>query len=689
MKASKYILIIALLTSFGIVSKAQGVSTDSLQHDLAIIARSYGDSVVIRWAPASYQLWSLANKNGYILDRWTPGQTAFEQIAGPVLPYSLSDWKANADTTDTYVTAAAQALHGKQMVNPTESNALGRKLMAYEEQEGKLAFALLAAEFSTEAATGLGLRFVDTAVSEHNHFLYRVHIANSATDTAQVFIDARKVLQPNPVRQVNLEPQDGVINIIWNKELNDEVFSGYYIEKSSDGKNYKRLNNQPYISSQSPDAIEANVNNYSDSVSENNKTYWYRVIGITSFADEGLPSVVVSGKGKDLSPPKPPFAVIAKENDTQSIQVNWQAEPIEPDHAGYYVLKSFEVNGEYKIISGKEPLKGSATSFIDEHPWPHRPNYYKVVSVDDNGNQSESTAAMGLMKDDIPPAKPMGLIGQVDSLGIVSLAWEVNPEEDLKGYRVFKANSINREFVQITSGPIPGNFYLDTINLKTLTKKVYYKIAAFDFNYNPSEYSEVLELERPDYIPPVKPLMKQAQILTDTVRLEWISSSSKDVEKHVLFKKKGGEDWQLLATFTDSTNFFIDTDLLYGQHYQYVIEAIDENNLRSGKSKEASAFFRKSSVKTVNNLAGTFDQEQKSMKLSWQYEGSQNSKFIIFKGAIDGEMAFYASVSGEKRSFEDQSFYLNDAGYAYSVKVLLNNGRESGLSVPFEVVFEK
>ena len=173
MKSFKYQLIVGLLFICNL-SNAQESPTDSLQSDLSIIARSYGDSIVLRWAPSSYPVWTLANKNGYVLERWAPGDQEFKKVAGPIFPYSLKEWKAKADTTDMYVTTAAQALHGKQMVDPTESNAMGRKLMAYEEQRGRLAFALLAAEFSTSAADGLGLRYVDRDVKDHKRFLYRV-----------------------------------------------------------------------------------------------------------------------------------------------------------------------------------------------------------------------------------------------------------------------------------------------------------------------------------------------------------------------------------------------------------------------------------------------------------------------------------------------------------------------------------
>lgn len=48
------------------------VKSDSLPpaRNLQLIARSYGDSVVLRWAPAKATLWYFANKAGYSVLRY-------------------------------------------------------------------------------------------------------------------------------------------------------------------------------------------------------------------------------------------------------------------------------------------------------------------------------------------------------------------------------------------------------------------------------------------------------------------------------------------------------------------------------------------------------------------------------------------------------------------------------------------
>lgn len=679
--------VISCILSLSCIAMSYGQSiSDSLHHNLAMISRSYGDSVVLRWAPDSYHIWQLGNKYGYVIERWHEGLDQYEKIVGPMKPYTLAEWKQKADTTDVTVSIAAQVLHGKIRVDPNTSQAMGRKMMAHDEQNNRYVYAMVAAEFSIAAAKGLALRYCDKNLVGKSRFLYRLYIpvAGEGVDTVKIYVDTKKVYKPDLVREVSAVGKDRVVEIRWNRPLNDQAFTAYFIEKSSDGKRYVRLNRLPFISDLSiADGLQ---HVYSDSV-QNDKKYLYRVIGVTSFSDESLPSVPVEVSAGDLTPPLEPI-VSSREVANQKIEIRWKTEAKEADHDGFFVVRSASINGVYEVISVK--LKKTVRSFQDPNPSSVKPNYYKVVAVDKKGNRSESLSTMGLLSDEIPPIKPTGLMGSVDSLGIVSLAWNLGSEEDLKGYRVYRANGKNREFIQITKGPIPGNFYRDTVSIRTLSKKVYYKIAAFDYHYNPSEYSEILELERPDYIPPVRPVMKSYELKQDTIHVKWIRSSSEDVKEHILFRKQAGSDWTTLKVLSDSTTQYTDLAVGSGGEYRYAIEAVDQGGLRSGMSNEISVLYKKQLYrKNVLQLNGEFDKGEKAFLLSWLYDAPGKYKFLIFRGEHQGELKIYDSVEGQARSFKDNKFYSNQTGYSYAVKVLFEDGSESLLSEEVTVLFKK
>src|SRR5690606_36459751 len=219
----------------------------------------------------------------------------------------------------------------------------------------------------------------------HKRFIYRLYIpyAGEKIDTAKLYVDANHVYEPFPVREVRAEGKDLSIEISWNKPLNDQLFSAYYIEKSEDGKGFRRLNERPFRSDD--DVAEGLLHLYQDSVETNGKTYWYRVIGLTSFGDRGLPSSVVSAEAKDLTPPAPPVGDTYRESTDHTVIIEWKTAAVEPDHAGFYVLKSNTVNADFVQIA---ELKANVRSFTDPNPSAVRSNYSKVVAFDKYKNQS-------------------------------------------------------------------------------------------------------------------------------------------------------------------------------------------------------------------------------------------------------------------------------------------------------------
>ncbi len=73
---------------------------------------------------------------------------------------------------------------------------------------------------------------------------------------------------------------------------------------------------------------------------------------------------------------------------------------------------------------------------------------------------------------------------------------------DIRGFNVFYSNKPDHEFSLLTKTPLTDTVFRDTISLKTLTKKIYYKVVAVDYNSNYSKFSQILELKRPDVVPP-------------------------------------------------------------------------------------------------------------------------------------------------------------------------------------------
>lgn len=130
-----------------------------------------------------------------------------------------------------------------------------------------------------------------------------------------------------------------------------------------------------------------------------------------------------------------------------------------------------------------------------------------MAAIDTAGNESYSVFTYGMVFDSVAPSIPSNIKCSIDSNGVVNLTWDKPKEIDVFGYRVYFSNNANHAFINLTGKPIETNSYSDTISLKTLTKKAFYKIVALDFNYNHSKFSEAIEIKRPDKIKPQAPFL--------------------------------------------------------------------------------------------------------------------------------------------------------------------------------------
>jgi hypothetical protein len=281
-----------------------------------------------------------------------------------------------------------------------------------------------------------------------------------------------------------------------------------------------------------------------------------------------------------------------------------------------------------------------------------------------------------VMVDSIPPAKPVGLAGLIDTSGIVHLHWRRGKEPDLMGYLVYSANNANHIFTPVTKDFLADSTFADSITLATLTKHIYYKVVAFDKNRNPSSYSEILELKRPDKVPPVAPVFNNFRLTDSTVVLSWVTSSSEDVASQILYRREKGKDWVLYAKLTVKINSYIDPDVKKHAWYEYSLEAIDDAGLHSQKSFPVNVRIYDSGKRPdISDFKVTKSTDGKSLQLSWIYKEKGDYWFIIYRSVNGSDMITYRNLKGDQRSNTDN--YLTKGTFQYSIKAVYKDGGES------------
>jgi hypothetical protein len=676
---------------------ATGLPAVDFHAQIRILAESCGDSIILRWGPTDAQAWSILNRSGYLVERIDisqPNHPVRSVITPqPLKPWTLDHFKAVFGPNNKYAAIAAQCFYGKNFNSNLRQGQPGIRDKA-NVWKNRYAFAMQVADFDGEVAKAEGVRLTDTKVVKGGVYIYRVYTAqppvHGKIDTGNTLIQNQGRGLPARPRLGEIIALDRIAELHWPRN-GDERYSGFLIERSEDGTHFRSLTDLPYLASL-PDTNMAKKDSahahlaallkanelYIDSLPLNYHKYYYRIRGVNAFAEWSGWSDTVTTSGRDLTPPSPPVVQTPRFTKGNTLVVRWKKPVREPDFKGYVVSRSHNAAaGPYTALNNVV-LPPSATEFTDTGAFAHGQNFYMVVALDTAGNMGTSLPAMGLVPDNTPPGTPQGLRGFIDRKGLVHLSWRTNPEEDVKGYKVYFANAANHVFSQITIHPTPDTTFTDSITLHTLTKSIWYKVVAVDWNNNHSPYSPAVSLKKPDLVPPVAPLAEKVYVDTAGVQIDWIQSSSEDVVRYLIFRKEAKGPWVVLASRRhDSSKIrfhFTDTSVKPFVAYSYTAEAIDDDSLHSGRSRAVDA-----SVKTIpdlpalRTLTAEYDSKGRQVRLRWQYANTGNYFFVLYKGTTT--LSRYRSLGADKTEYIDNDLPAGGSGVAYAIQVMFRDKR--------------
>ncbi|MCO6482794.1 MAG: hypothetical protein J5I62_08370 [Flavobacteriales bacterium] len=663
--------------------------SDTVRAAMHVIARHYGDSIVVRWAPGSSAAWLLANPEGYMFRRqvFRRGErnefTLVDSSSTMLKPWPMELWARGIEATgDSLALIAAQMLHGKTMAfnSGRKGNSMAEILDKYTEQENRFAYALMAADQSRLAADGLALRMVDKHVQKGLHYLYTVRpVGGQAalrSDTGRVLLNDRQIHLPDTFPALNAVAGDRVIHLFWPEGGPLLPYSSYVVERANDGSNFKRLHHRPFISGQKRDPGMPQSVRYDDSVAVNYHKYTYRVSGIDAFGDLSLPSPPITVMAVDLTPPTAPVVTAIGNTPEGGIRFAWEKNEPEADLNGFMVGRGTNMDGPFEPLI-KDLLPRDAREFTDRQPAPGVPNYYIVAAVDTAGNAGRSLPAYRSVDDRTPPAEPVGLAGNIDSLGRVSLSWRWNREPDLAGYRVFFSNSPHDVPTPAHGQMLSDTLFSDSTTLRTLTKHLYYQVIAYDRSMNASPPSDLLKLDRPDTIAPMPALIHDFSIGKNGVTIHWHPSASEDaVRQQVLRQADSTGTWQRMADLPPADSAYSDTTVVPGARYAYTLETFDAGGLSSGRSFPLRAYIpRSTGDAAIRGLKAELMQD--SVVLAWAPPLKPVNYYILYRGQAGEGLRLACNIPGEKASYTDRS---GGPGTSYAIKAVHADGSHSAVS---------
>lgn len=664
--------------------------TEEIKYKIHVLAKVTAGEIVLRWAPDNAIAWHYANQYGYVVERHTIIRDGKQVIPADMLvltpnvlkPASEDKW-ATAEK-NKYNAVAWQAVYGESFELIETENEMVRIMDKTNEIINRYSFALFACDHSPQAAELSGLLFRDKKIKKNEKYLYRVYTKIpheiALIDTGTYFIDAGQITEyPKPL-ELTAEFNDRIVNLRWNQMYYKGIYTAWSIERSDDsGKTFKRINENPIVNLHAK-GREIRHMHYADSLPENDSKYLYRVIGHSPFGDEGPPSDTVSGYGKEVLKANP---VLSKTliNEKGEALISWQfPEDFNSELKGFKVSSAPKAKGIFKDIH-EDILPPDDRLFL--HKTPASTNYYKVTAIDKHGRTYKSQAYLVQLIDSIPPEPPEGLRAYIDSAGIVTVSWNPCPEEDFFGYRVYMTNHMNSEFTQITKKAIKDTVFRFKTTLKTLTENMYLKAMAEDNRFNPSAFSEIIKVMRPDTIPPSPPVIKDFKITDTCIYLKWVKSTSKDVVNHIVFRSLAGKDeWEAIAIFDSEYNrdSHCDTSAVPGILYKYLVIAVDEADNRSKKIKPVNLQMSKKKVEgKINNFKAEIDREAKHIVVSWDLPDEPFKEINLYRRTGEGKIKTYKRFYEAVDKFTDKNIYINTS-YEYRLRIIFANGKSSPFS---------
>jgi hypothetical protein len=654
------------------------VAQDTL--NLKAQARVYNDSIVLKWAPKTAKQFYLFLNNKVVVQHRTEN-SAYTTIAN-LTPQKIENWNQYLNNKNTHAQMAAGCVSNIQKIFTTKELILEKQIENSKTAQFLYANLLLSSDFNQQIGNILAMRYTHKNFVKEQYNYYKIFVEDSknlVTDTVFIAIFPSPAFKADTLPPPNFQPKEKSIVLAWPANTK---YSGYFIEKSAMGKNnFKVLNATPLLVPGLKSGIREII--ITDSVPANYVYYEYRIYAVDAFGNSTQKSPVTYGYAKDLTPPLPPPPIrFTRLNDT-TLRLAWTRINRLDNEYQLGISINHESEGLFTPLT-PDGLPLTDTSFIYVGSSQNR-NCYFALSLYDSAGNSSFTKGFYQLPDRKPPATPKNAKAVVDKKGVVTITWDMNMEDDFKGYLIYSANDTNAEFSGIVNRPQIDTFYKDKLSLKMLNPKVYYRIVAVDRNFNKSPATKNIVVLRPDTLRPVAPVFK-SYLCTDTsINLVWAPSSSYDVAKQYLvktnIKTKKSETIPLNLYDTVYNDKAVTPEL----YYRYAIYAEDENKNTSltGNVLDLKTY-KKLYRAPIKIVVAKYNKSQKQVDLTWRCDEKVVKSFEIYKGKSMDQVSFYTSTGKPELKFTDKKIVPNTT-YYYAVKARFTDGTMTILSQSVEV----
>ena len=680
-KYSLYFLVIVLLVIPGFLHA-------QVPAGISVRANVKENVIQLRWAVNTPMAWKQLNKYGYIVERYTVVRNGEilsmpEKVvitATPLKPQPLNNWQQLA-TSNNYAAVIAQALYGDEFKLTDAAKGVSGLIALAQELEQRHLISLYAADLCYPGALLAGWGYEDKTVRKNERYLYRIISAvpekTLKIEMGSVYVSLNDVTTLPQPQELTAIFGDRTVLLAWNYGILNSVYNAYYVERSTDGKNFTRISDIPLANMNSKDGRAADRMFYTDSLAQNHAAVHYRLIGVTPFSEEGPASDAVKGEGTDRLM-YVPHINRAVPDSAGVLTVEWEF-----DARGNEQLKSFElhrsdnVKGPYSAVKKNISPQVRSTTFDSLQST----NYFVITAVPKDGEPVQSFPVLVQPSDTIPPAAPTGLKGVIDSLGVVRLDWKANTDSDIYGYRIYRAQTVGEELVPLTDDAVLNNFWSDTVDVKNLNSKVYYAVAALDKRYNQSSKSETVIIQKPELVPPSTPIITDYKLTTNAILLQWATGGEDNLAAILLYRAKRGDKLELLKTFAPDVRTFKDSTLQSDQYYTYglIARSVGGKESKPSPPMTIQAPLQAGNASKLSDFKGKYVKKKKEIELAWAVSAEGVKQFELYRNESGKGFALLKTLKGYERTTIDANVQPGNE-YEYMLRIVLENGRGGAIA---------
>ncbi len=663
---------------------AQDTSKEEQENEykgsIKVIATTMQNTIALRWSASNANTWQQTNETGFVIERFTikrngvalkePENSVLTKI--PLKHAPIQVWATKADN-DTTAMIVAEALFGEDFSVVPTALATKEDSVLYvsnkqEELEQRFLISMIASEFNFEVAVLAAWGYVDSTAKENEEYVYYVSVADEQLskqiEKGNVYagLQRKKILPDMSTFKADFSDK----SVILQFDIADvkSYYSGYKIERSVDAVHFSPITSVPIMS-----MTDENIVMHQDILPDNERVYYYRMYGITSFAEKGPYSKVIQGIGVDKVYTYPSIIDVSYAEKGEVV-VEWEFDRQEEKLLQKFELRRADLpDGNYATMEGNIPSSSRLIRYIQPQPQ----SYVKIVAIDKKGNEKVSFPVMVQPVDSFPPVMPINLKAKIDTLGIVTLTWSPNTETDLLGYRVFRSFTEKGELFSLNDVAWKSTTFIDTIDLQNLNRAVYYAIAALDYRYNQSDKTPILKVVKPNLIPPSSPVFSAYKATPSGIELTWVNSSSEDVEVLFLYKTSMfTQKSELVEKFSPTVDTYTDKQTEFDIVYRYELVA---KNSYGVMSKENPTIDVRSLTQQKASIQVSSETQTQALVIKWDVKAKEPIRSLsIYRQSGTEPLTLWKELQPWQLSCVDEDVRIGTA-YGYVVKCVLVSGQ--------------